>query len=399
MKNNNLLPAFEGGNPVRTEMLEYFKPSIDKNEIDSVVNVLRSGWLTYGEKSQQFEKEFARYVNSKYSIAVNSCTSGLHLCLVALGVGSGDEVITTPYTFAATSEVIIHVGAKPIFVDVDQSMNIDVDKIENKITSKTKAIIPVHFGGQPCDMGKIMAISKRHNIPVIEDAAHASGSSYNGKKIGSIGEYTVFSFYANKNMTTAEGGIVTTDNKEIAEKIRLLSLHGISRDAWNRFSKEGSWFYEIHDAGYKYNFTDLQAALGISQLEKLDEFNSKRKNIAKIYINNFSSEMVKIPVIQKDILHSWHLFPIIIKFEKLKISRNTFIEYLQMEGIQTSVHYIPLHLHPYYQKVWKLKDTDFPIATNFYDNEISLPIYPKMSRNDAEDVILAVNKIIDYYKK
>ncbi|RKY89127.1 UDP-4-amino-4,6-dideoxy-N-acetyl-beta-L-altrosamine transaminase, partial [candidate division KSB1 bacterium] len=275
--------------PVRDRFLPFHQPSIDGEEIQEVVDTLKSGWITTGPKTKLFEKKFQEYIGCKYAIAVSSCTAGLHLALVAAGVGQGDEVITTPYTFATTGEVIIQIGAKPVFVDIEEDgFNIDVTKIPEAITPETKAIIPVHFAGEPCDMDEIMKIAQENNLFVIEDAAHAVGAEYKGKKIGNIGDVTVFSFYATKNLTTGEGGMVTTNNDELAEKIRLLSLHGISKDAWKRYTAEGSWYYEILYAGYKYNMTDIQASLGIHQLNKLEKFLSIRQKYAQRYSSAFA---------------------------------------------------------------------------------------------------------------
>ena len=385
--------------PVRKEMLEYFQASLGNEEIDSLVETIQSGWLTYGPKSREFENNFAKYVGSKYAIAVNSCTAGLHLSLLAVGVKQGDEVITTPYTFAATSEVILQIGAKPVFVDINDTLNIDASKIEDAINENTKAILPVHFAGQPCDMDAITKLSKKYNLDVVEDAAHAAGSAYKGKNIGTISKCTAFSFYANKNMTTGEGGIVTTNDPKIAEKIRILSLHGISKDAWKRFSSKGNWYYEILEAGYKYNFTDIQASIGIHQLQKLEVFNERRRELSTKYLELFSNnDLIKLPNIIEDVVHTWHLFPIFINFKHLSVDRVNFMELLEKEGIKTSVHYIPLHLHPYYKNRYGYESQDFPKSFDFYSNEISLPIYPKMKDSDLKDVVNSVNKLIKKYK-
>ena len=394
------LPAIAGGQPIRSDILQFAQASLDDNEFEEMVDTLKSGWLTYGPKSIRFEKLFSDYIGVKNSIAVNSCTSGLHLSLLALGIGPGDEVITTDLTFVATCEVILHVGATPILVDIDDTFNIDITKIEKVITDKTKAIIPVHFGGQPCQMDEILKIKKKYNISIIEDAAHASGSKYKDQKIGQIGDVTIFSFYANKNMTTGEGGIVTTNNSKIAEKVRTLSLHGISKDAWSRFSEKGKWYYEVTELGYKYNFTDIQASLGIHQLDKLDSFNAKRSNIAEKYTTSFTNNnVIKMPRQINHIINSWHLFPVIIEFTKLSIGRDFFIKALEAEGIKTSVHYVPIHMQPFYKIKYSFLDNDYPIALNYYKNIISLPIYPDMDNKDTNSVIKAVNKIIKYYKK
>jgi dTDP-4-amino-4,6-dideoxygalactose transaminase len=324
----------------------------------------------------------------------------LHLAVVALGIGNGDEVITTPYTFAATAEVVINSNAKPVFVDVEKdTYNIDPAKIEEKITDKTKAIIVVHYAGHACEMDKIMEIAEKYDLYVIEDAAHAIGSKYKDQKIGSIGDATCFSFYATKNITTAEGGMITTNRGDLADKMRILSLHGISKDAWKRYSSEGSWYYEIAYSGYKYNMSDLQASIGIHQMKKLDQMQKRREEIADMYNKSFGQiPQITIPTVKSYATHAWHLYPIQVNSDLLSINRNEFIEALKAENIGTSVHFIPLHLHPYYKEKYGFKGDDFPNAESLYKNEISLPIYPNMEDKDVEDVISAVKKIIDYYE-
>ena len=395
-----LEPAIVNGKPVRSSFLHPFKHSIGKEEIDEVVDTLKSDWITTGPKTFKFEEIFFEYVNSKYAIAVNSCTAALHLAVVALGIGNGDEVITTPYTFAATAEVVINSDAKPVFVDVEKdTYNIDPAKIEDKITNKTKAIIVVHYAGHACEMDKIMEIAEKYDLYVIEDAAHAIGSKYKDKKIGSIGDATCFSFYATKNITTAEGGMITTNHEDLSDKMRILSLHGISKDAWKRYSSEGSWYYEIEYSGYKYNMSDLQASIGIHQMKKLDQMQKRREEIADMYNKSFDQiAQITTPTVKRYTTHAWHLYPIQVNPDMLSINRNEFIEALKAENIGTSVHFIPLHLHPYYKEKYGFKGDDFPNAESLYKNEISLPIYPKMEDKDVEDVITAVKKIIDYYE-
>jgi len=395
-----LEPAIINGKPVRSSFLHPFKHSIGEEEIDEVVDTLRSDWITTGPKTFKFEEMFSKTVNSKYAIAVNSCTAALHLAIVALGIGKGDEVITTPYTFAATSEVVINENATPVFVDVEKdTYNIDPVKIEEKITDRTKAIIVVHYAGQACEMDKIMDLAEKYDLYIIEDAAHAIGSKYKDKRIGSIGDFTCFSFYATKNITTAEGGMITTKHGDLADKIRMLSLHGISKDAWKRYSSEGSWYYEITYSGYKYNMSDLQASIGIHQMKKLDQMQKRREEIADKYNRAFGQiPQITTPTVKKYTTHAWHLYPVQVNSELLSINRNEFIEALKAENIGTSVHFIPLHLHPYYKEKYGFKGDDFPIAESLYNNEISLPIYPKMEDKDVEDVISAVKKIINYYE-
>lgn len=385
--------------PVRDRFLPFHQPSIDGEEIQEVVDTLRSGWITTGPKTKLFEKKFQEYIGCKHAIAVSSCTAGLHLALVAAGVGQGDEVITTPYTFATTGEVIIQIGAKPVFVDIEEDgFNIDVTKIPEAITPETKAIIPVHFAGEPCDMDEIMKIAQENNLFVIEDAAHAVGAEYKGKKIGNIGDVTVFSFYATKNLTTGEGGMVTTNNDELAEKIRFLSLHGISKDAWKRYTAAGSWYYEILYAGYKYNMTDIQASLGIHQLNKLEKFLSIRQKYAQRYSSAFADvSEIKTPPVNHHVRHAWHLYVIRLNSASLSIDRKQFIEALKAENIGSSVHFIPLHLHPYYKKKYGYKQGDYPNSEQVYSRVISLPLFPKMADADIEDVIKAVKKVVSMY--
>lgn len=396
-------PAILGGKPVRVRGndLSYFLPSIGKEEIKEVVDTLRSNWITTGPKTQKFTQQFRKYIGSQHAVAVNSCTAGLHLSLIASGIQRGDEVITTPFTFVATVNVILHTGATPVFIDIDeQTYNIDPAKIEQAITKKTKAIIPVHFAGHPCDMDEIMRIAKKHKLIVIEDAAHAVGAVYKGKNIGTIADFTAFSFYATKNMTTAEGGMVTMKNKKAAEVIEALAMHGLSKHAWKRYFAEASWRYDAILAGHKHNMTDIQSSLGIHQLKKLKKFIARRTQIAKAYLKAFANiPGIILPVQKQYIVHPWHLFPIRIDQTKLKINRDTFLEALAKEGIGRSVHFLPVHLFTYFQKRFGFKRGSFPIAEKVGDTILSLPLYPKMTNEDVSDVIRAVLKIVSYFRK
>lgn len=386
---------------MRKEFLPFYKPFIGQEEIEAVTETLKSGWLTMGPKTRQFEKEFFQYIGTKHAVAVNSCTSALHLALIAYGIKQGDEVITTPFTFASTAEVILYTGAKPVFVDIDENtFNIDPTMIESAITSKTRAIIPVHIAGQPCEMDKITQIAKEHKLLVIEDAAHSLSSEYKGRKIGKIGDATCFSFYATKNLTTGEGGMITTNKDEIADKVRIIRLHGMSRDAWKRYSSKGSWYYEITDQGYKYNMTDIQASIGLCQLRKLSEMQRRRKEYVNMYNEAFSKfEEIATPYIRRNIKHSWHLYVIQIRPQLLRIDRDEFIEQLRKENIGTSVHFIPLHLMPFYQKNFGFKKGDFPKAESVYERVISLPLYPGLAPEDVEGVIRTVIKVIKNNRK
>lgn len=385
---------------VRKDFLPPFRPFIGEEEINEVMDTLESDWITMGPKTLKFEELFREYIGCKFAVSLNSCTAGLHLSLASLNIGEGDEVITTPYTFAATGNTVVHQRAKPVFVDIDKEIyNIDIEQIEGAITDKTQAIMPVHYAGHPCEMNEILKIAKEHNLYVIEDAAHALGAKYRGKEIGTIGDTTSFSFYATKNITTGEGGMVTTNNEEIAEKIKILRLHGISKDAWKRYSSAGSWYYEIIECGYKYNMTDIQASIGIHQLKKADNMRNRREEIAKIYNDEFECiDELLIPMTKKHVKHAWHLYPLLIDINKLKINRTEFIEELKKQNIGTSVHFIPLHLHPFYRKTFGYKKSDFPNAEWVYEREISLPIYPRMTDEDAIDVVCAVKKIVSENK-
>ncbi len=376
-------------------------PSLGREELRAVAQVLESRWITTGPRTKAFEQKFARYVGAENAVAVNSCTAGLHLALVAYGIGAGDEVITTPYTFAATGEVILHVKAVPVFTDIEPNgFNIDPEKIEQAITPRTKAIIPVHFAGEPCRMDKIVEIALRHNLIIIEDAAHALGARYRDKMIGSFAHASAFSFYATKNLTTGEGGMVTTNDSEIADRIRMLSLHGLSHDAWNRYSALGKWYYEITELGFKYNMSDIQAALGLVQLERFDEMQKKRRELAELYYQLLvDNDHIVLPPRPANIVHAWHLFVIRLKKLCKKLNRNFIIRDLNIQGIGTSVHFIPLHMHPFYQNNFGYETGDFPIAEKTFESAISLPLYPDMTETDVLEVVDALQSSIDKNEK
>jgi perosamine synthetase len=381
--------------PRREEFTPFHIPAVGEEEIRAVVETLRSGWLTTGVRVKCFEEEFSCYVGSRHSVAVNSCTAALHLALEAVGVGEGDEVIVPTMTFTATAEVVLYLKAKPVLVDcLPDTLNIDPAAIERAITARTKAIIPVHFGGHPCDMESIIEIARRHRIYVVEDAAHALPAKYRGRTIGTIGDITCFSFYATKTITTGEGGMVTTDNAEWAARMRMMSLHGISHDAWNRYAKEGSWYYEVVSPGFKYNLTDIAAAIGLAQLKKCDTFAGVRKKIAAIYNEAFAElPEIQIPTCQANLEHAWHLYVIQLQLDRLKADRDQFIEALKERGIGTSVHFIPLHLHPFYRENFGYVPADFSNATEAYQRILSLPIYPGMTEANIEYVIKSVKDV------
>jgi perosamine synthetase len=359
-----------------------------------------------GPKTLIFEKEFSRYIGTANSIAVNSCTAALHLALKAIDLRPGDEVLVPAMTFVATSEVVCYFGAKPIIVDVDkETLLLDAAKIEEYKgkywhVGKAKAIIPVHYGGLSCNMDAIWQVAETYRLRVVEDAAHALPAWYKGKKIGSFGDLTCFSFYATKTLATGEGGMVTTKNEEWANKIRILRLHGISTDAWDRYSEEGSWYYEVVEAGYKYNMTDIQSALGCAQLRKLDWMWEKRKRIANKYTEGFKSlNEISIPPNLLDRESAWHLYTIKLNLEMLKIDRNNFIKELSERGIGASVHFIPLYRHPFYRRSFGYIPKHFPASEWLYERIVSLPIYPGMSDNEVDTVTEAVHNIVKRFRR
>lgn len=381
--------------------IPFHKPYITEDEIAGVVDSLKSGWLTMGPKTIQFEKKFAEYIEASHAVSMNSCTACLHLALKTIGLKEGDEVIVPSMTFTATAEVLSYFNARPVFVDVEAgTLNLDINQIEKHITKKTKAIIPVHFAGQPCDMDEILDIAGRHNIYVIEDAAHALPAWYKYNKIGRIGHITCFSFYSTKTLCTGEGGMATTEVAEWADKMRLSRLHGISKDAWKRYSKEGSWKYEVIDAGCKYNMTDIEAAIGLAQLEKLEWMWECRKEIAGKYNEVFSGckELI-IPEIKQERESAWHLYVLKLNLEALKISRDAFIEELIKRGVGVSVHFIPLYRHPFYKENYDCKMHKFPASEWVYERILSLPIYPGMMEEEVAGVTEVVTHLVKKYKR
>ena len=381
--------------------LPFALPEIGEEEINEVAHSLRSGWITTGPKAKQFEADFTAFLGGQglESIAVNSATSGLHLALEAVGVGPGDEVVVPTYTFTATAEIVRYLGATPVMVDVDEkTFNMTVEAFSKAITDKTKAVMPVHFAGLACDMAPIIELAKQHGIKVIEDAAHALPTTYQGKMIGDLdSDITVFSFYANKTMTTGEGGMVVTRNAELAKRCKVMRLHGISRDAFDRYvSTKPAWFYEVIAPGFKYNMPDIAAAIGIQQLKRLPDFQLKRDKMAAVYNHALADLPLELPSqAPKGDKHAWHLYPVKIQ-PTAGIERGRFIEKMAELGIGCSVHFIPLHLHPYWRDTYNLTPEMFPVAQRIFEQEVSLPLYTKMTEADQQRVIAALRQVLLY---
>ena len=384
-----------------TDFLPYHRALIEEEEMSAVLEVLRSGWLTTGPRVRKFEAEFAKYIGVTHAVALSSCTAALHLALSAIGIQEGDEVILPTMTFAATAEVVLYFNARPVLVDCKkETFHLDPEQVANAITSRTRAILPVHYAGYPCDMDAILTTAGRHDVRVIEDAAHALPSRYKNRMVGTLGDITCFSFYATKTLTTGEGGMVTTESAEIAERIRMLSLHGINKDAWKRYTAEGTWRYDIQEIGYKYNLTDLQASLGIAQLRKCDAMRARRSSLAARYSDALASlDSFEIPQLPLEGQHAWHLYVIQVNSSALRIDRNRVIEELKNRGIGTSVHFIPLHLHTLYQEKLAYRTGQFPNAEEHFERAISLPIYPAMTDEDSSRVIEALHDIARVYKR
>jgi perosamine synthetase len=416
----------------RKEFLPFARPDLDETELAEIQEALESGWITTGPKTKQFEAAFAEYVGAEHAIAVNSCTAAMHLALEAIGIEQGDRVLTSPFTFASTAEVIRYFHAEPVFADIDpQTLNLDpakaaqrIEALREKKPGNLKAIIPVHIGGNPCEMDAINQVARENGLIVIEDAAHALPTKYKGRMIGSQLDtphsqlpthdsqlpthnspltthhsLTCFSFYATKSLTTGEGGMITTDNDDWAERCRVMSLHGISKDAWKRYTAEGSWYYEIIAPGFKYNLTDIAAAMGLAQLRKIDRMWSRRREIAQVYTTAFDlyPQLQSPAEPSSDGQHAWHLYSLRLNLERLSIDRARFIQELKQRNIGVSVHFIPLHLHPYYRQTYCYQPEDFPVAYREYQRVISLPIYSKMTDRDVADVIAAVEDVIETY--
>ena len=382
-------------NSVRATFLPFSLPMIGEEEIAEVVDSLRSGWLTAGPKVERLEEEFARYVGAGHAIAVQSCTAALEVALAALGVGAGDEVIVPTMTFCATANVVVHLGARPVLVDVDDHLQISVEGVEGALSPRTKAILPVHYAGEACNLKEILDLAERKGVAVVEDAAHAVGAEYQGRKIGTHGRAVAFSFYATKNMTTGEGGMITTGDAGLARRMRLLSQHGMSRDAWKRSAAARNWYYEVLAPGYKCNMTDIQAALGIHQLRRLEAFLERRRQIARRYglaLGPLSE--LRLPAGRADRTHSYHLYPVRLTEGRLAIDRDRFLEELRKANIGAGVHFIPLHRHPFYRERYGCSQEQFPVAERNFRGLFSLPLYAGMADRDVDDVIEAVERIV-----
>jgi dTDP-4-amino-4,6-dideoxygalactose transaminase len=383
--------------------LPFARPSITEREKSAVLEILDSGWLTTGPRTKLFEERFAEFVGTRHAVALNSATAALHLSLEALGVAPGDEVIVPTWTFAASAEVVAYRGATPVLVDIDaRTLNATPESFLAAVTPRTRAVVAVHLAGMPCEIERLVTVLGERDIAVVEDAAHAFPSRVGGpagRYAGTFGRAGAYSFYATKTITTGEGGMLVTDDDAVANRARVMALHGISRDAWNRYSSSGAWYYEIEDAGYKYNMTDMAAALGIVQLERAEELLAARREIAAAYTNGFRSsaaaDLLQLPEEAADGSHAWHLYVIRLHLDRLGIDRAAVMAALREAGIGASVHFIPLHLHPYYRRRWGTRPEDHPVATREYDRVISLPIWPGMSSEDVQRVVDALASIVD----
>lgn len=384
----------------RETPLPFARPLIEEDDIAEVVDTLRSGWITTGPRVKEFERRFAERIGTKHAIALNSATAALHLAMDAVGLRPGDEVIVPTNTFTASAEVVRYFDAKPVLVDIEpDTLCIDPSKIEAAVTPRTRAIMPVHLGGHPADMDPVMEIARRHDLVVVEDAAHTLPSRYKDREIGTIGDMAAFSFYATKTITTGEGGMLVTDNDTFADRARMMSLHGLSHDAWKRYTAAGSWRYDVVAPGFKYNMTDIAAALGLTQLAKAERMWRRRAGIAGRYSAAFGADpALQVPVTRPEAVHSWHLYILRLHLQELSISRDAFIEELDARGIKTSVHFIPLHTFTYYRETYGYRAQDFPVASREFERVISLPIYPAMSDEDVKDVIAAVLDVTESFR-
>ncbi len=392
--------AVDGGTPVRGAFLPLCRPYIGEEEKAGVAAVLESGWISTGPRTKELEQGFCEYLGARHAVALNSCTAGLHLALVAAGIGPGDEVITSPLTFVSTAHVIVHSGAKPVFADIrEDTLNISAGEVRARMTERTRAVIAVHYGGQPCDMEAICGAARVRDALVVEDAAHAIGASRDGRKVGSAADtVTAFSFYATKVMTTGEGGMLVTGKEDIAARARMLSLHGLTRDAWKRYSAGGSSSYDVVAAGYKYNMSDIQAAMGLAQLKRLDWLIERREAVCARYDRAFGAlEGITIPRTAAGVRHARYIYPILLETGRLEAGRDRVAEALKAEGIGTSVHFAPVHLHTYYREQFGFREGEYPVAEAAAARVLSLPLFAQMEERDVQDVIDAVVKVVGHY--
>ncbi len=385
---------------MRASFLSFSPPSLGDAERNEVMDTLNSDWITTGPKTKAFEAKLRDYVSAPGIVALNSCTAGLHVGLVALGIGPGDEVIVPAMTFCATANVVEHVGARPVVVDVcPDTLNLDPEAVAKAITPRTKAIIPVHYAGHPVDLDAIFALAKQHGLLVMEDAAHALPAKYKGILVGSRSNLAAFSFYATKNLTTVEGGCLTGAS-DLIDQARIIGHHGMNRDAWKRFDKSGSWYYEVVLPGFKYNMTDVQAAIGLHQLDRLEGFQRRRREVVAAYEKGFRDlTALQLPVERPEVESSWHLYVIRLNLDLLTIDRNTFIEELKARNIGTSVHYLPVHMHPFYRDKYGYRPEDCPVAADAFSRMLTLPLHPGLSEEDVADVIQAVRDTITTFSR
>ena len=386
---------------MRETFLPLHRPSIGEEEIQEVADTLRSGWITTGPRVKRFEEDFANYLGVPYAVAVSSCTAALHLALSAIGIKPGDEVIVPTMTFSSTAQAVVYHGALPVLVDCRRdTFNLDERALAERLTAKTKAIMPVHMAGQPCAMGEILSVAETNGLKIVEDAAHALPAKYEDRNIGTIADITTFSFDPTKTITTSEGGMATTSDEDLARRIRRLSTHGIGKDRLTRSTAEDGWFYEVEELGYKYNMTDIAAAIGIHQLKKATAFRDRRKKIAERYTQAFTElEELRPPAVQPNVQPAWHVYMILLDLDRLTIDRAQFIRELKRRNIGVTVHFMPLHMHPFYRETFGYRKGDFPNAEWVYERNISLPIFPDMIESDVEDVIEAVQDVVKVHRR
>ena len=370
----------------------FYVPWTDGREVREAADSIRSGWLTTGPKVQSFEQRVCSMVRARYAVALNSCTAALHLSLAALGIKPGDEVVTSPYTFAATGEAILYCGARPVFADIDPlTLNLDPERVGRAVSRRTAAILPVHIAGLPCDLDALRALARRKGLPIVEDAAHALGAKFRGRPIGSVSDMTCFSFYATKNLATGEGGMVTLDDRKAADRIRRLSLHGLSRDAWKRYQRSGSWRYDVVELGYKYNLTDVAAAIGLAQMSKFASMQTRRRDLAQRYSTLLKDcDAFDLPVEERRSDHAWHLYILRLRPGVLKIGRDRLMALLGARGIGLSVHFLPLHLHSFYRRAFGYRPGAYPLTERESARALSLPLYPGLSRDSQDRVVDAL---------